>query len=271
MQEYCKPDFNNAILLQMNTLISKHVHLASQYLAAAGISFLEKKEDDSHTNLQFKVDDATLQTRPLNEVGDTLSFNYNDFSLVWNGNEKYKVFRLDGKSHEQVMKWLKATTNEANLKLPFRYKFHYKLPYEITDTFTFRLSDLSALLKLKRIRTFAQNVTEVFVKEQQLGSEVRVWPHHFDTGAFAPLKNNSNVSISLGMAIPDTICDDHYFYSAGYKEGNALETNKLPSLSIGKWMNEGFKGAILPVKNSNSETVHCFYKEALLYISEVSI
>jgi hypothetical protein len=253
----------------MNTVIRHEVHLAAQYLAAAGISFLDKKEDDSHTNLQYNADEATLHTRPLNEAGDTLSFNYNDFSLVWNDNEKNKVFGLDGKSHEQVLKWIQATTTVADLKLPYRYQLHYELPYEITDAFTFKLSDLSALKKLGDIRTLAQNVLEVFVEEQQLKSEVRVWPHHFDTGAFAPLKNNTDVSISLGMAIPDTICDDHYFYIAGYKEGNALVTNKLPRLSVGKWMNEGFKGAILPVGNSNSITVHSFYKEALFHISNV--
>lgn len=269
MPEFYKLDFNNSNLKQMNIVLRNQVHSASQYLAAAGISFLEKKEDDSHTNLQFKVDDATLHTRPLNEVGDTLSFNYNNFSLVWNGNEKHKVFRLDGKSHEQVLKWIQATASEANLKLPYRYQLHYELPYEITDAFTFRLSDLSTLRELKLIRTVAQKILEVFVEEQQLRSEVRVWPHHFDTGAFAPLKNNTDVSISLGMAIPDTICDDHYFYIAGYKEGDALVTTHLPALSIGKWMNDGFKGAILPVGLSNSSTVHGFYKEALSHISNV--
>ena len=253
----------------MNTVLRNQVHSASQYLAAAGISFLDKKKDDSHTNLKFKVDDATLHTRPLNEAGDTLSFDYNDFSLVWNSNEKYKVFSLDGKSHEQVLKWIQATSTEANLKLPYRYQLHYELPYEITNEFTFRLSNPLVLNKLMRTRTLAQKVLEVFVEEQQLRSEVRVWPHHFDTGAFAPLKNNTDVSISLGMAIPDAICDDHYFYIAGYKDGNVLVTNNLQTLSIGKWINEGFKGAILPVGDSNSSTVHSFYKEALSQISNV--
>ena len=30
--------------------MEKQIHLAAQYLAAAGISFLEKEPDDSHTN-----------------------------------------------------------------------------------------------------------------------------------------------------------------------------------------------------------------------------
>jgi hypothetical protein len=32
------------------------LHIAAQYLAAANMSFLEKKADDSHTNLGFNTD-----------------------------------------------------------------------------------------------------------------------------------------------------------------------------------------------------------------------
>ena len=41
------------------------MHIAAQYLAAAGISILEKQPDDSHTNVGFSVEDRTLFTRPL--------------------------------------------------------------------------------------------------------------------------------------------------------------------------------------------------------------
>lgn len=57
------------------------MHLAAQYLAAAGISFVEKKADYSHTNLGWSIDKQRLETHPLSEKGDVLALNYNTFSL----------------------------------------------------------------------------------------------------------------------------------------------------------------------------------------------
>ena len=50
--------------------MEKMLYLAAQYLAAAGISFLEKKEDDSHTNLAFNSNNAQLSSRVLSSKGD---------------------------------------------------------------------------------------------------------------------------------------------------------------------------------------------------------
>lgn len=41
------------------------MHLAAQYLAAAGISFVAKEDDDSHTNLGFSAETGSMTTHPL--------------------------------------------------------------------------------------------------------------------------------------------------------------------------------------------------------------
>ena len=59
------------------------MHIAAQYLAAAGISFLEKQPDDSHTNVGFSVEDRTLFSRSLLSSGITLQLVTTVF--LWNG------------------------------------------------------------------------------------------------------------------------------------------------------------------------------------------
>ncbi|MEM6380925.1 MAG: hypothetical protein AAF705_22325, partial [Bacteroidota bacterium] len=58
----------------------KTFHIAAQYLTTVAISFLEKKDDDSHTNLGWK--NGGLHTHPLSSANCTLTLDYSSFSLI---------------------------------------------------------------------------------------------------------------------------------------------------------------------------------------------
>lgn len=243
--------------------MTTQMHLAAQYLAAAGISFLEKKEDDSHTNLGFSINEGNMSTHPLNDNGDTLSLNYRRFTLEWNSKNSKSSLRLDKTTHTEVMKWIQITAEEANIKKPFAYRFHYNLPYdEITSDFEFKLTDTNRLKELTHIRTLAQVTLETFLENHELESDIRIWPHHFDTGAFTMLDNDSGISIGLGLAIPDAIVNDYYFYISGYRGHDGVDTSDFNSLTHGKWCNDGFKGAILPVAGLDEVVALNFFDEA---------
>ena len=65
------------------------------------------------------------------------------------------------------------------------------------------------------------------------------------------------------MAIPDTLSDEHYFYISAYKNGSAILPSSQSDLSLGKWVNQGFTGAILSATNLvESESVQ-FFQEAI--------
>ena len=242
--------------------MEKMMHLAAQYLAAAGISFLEKEADDSHTNLGFSTENGCLQTHALSKAGDVLSLNYKKFTLEWSSQNGKTSFRLDGATHEQVLEWLKEVSNTF-LKREYEYIFHYDLPYEIGDNFMFKLLDASKLRELMHLRILAQYTLEKILEDNGLESLIRVWPHHFDTGAFSELNDGSGISIGFGLAPPDTLCNEHYLYISGYNGRSALDTSNFDGLSNGSWKNEGFKGAILPVSDLvESETVG-FFQEAI--------
>ncbi|MGP1993480.1 hypothetical protein D9V96_016485 [Zobellia laminariae] len=235
------------------------MHLAAQYLAAAGISFVEKKADDSHTNLGWSIDKQRLETHSLSTDGDVLALNYNTFSLEWDSPKNKASFALDGKTHQQVLEWL---TNSADsfLGKTYTYDFHYDLPYSIDDSFTFVL-DGSKLKELADLRTLTQSSLEKTLAVNGLESDIRIWPHHFDSGAYVVISDD--LSIGFGLAVPDTMVTEHYFYISGYKGHSGLDTSKFDSLSLGEWKNEGFKGAVLPATKINEEQVVQFFTEAI--------
>lgn len=236
------------------------MHLAAQYLAAAGINFVPQKEDDSHTNLGFSIPKKSLETHPLSEKGDTLSLRYDSFGLQWNSLEKTESLLLDGTSHQSVVQWLNDMS-ERSLDKAYSYRFHYELPYEITDEYVFELSDIERLAELTQLRILAQSALEETLASTKLESAIRIWPHHFDTGAYASL--NEHVAVGFGMAIPDDVCDEHYFYVSGYKGHDAIVPDGFSALTRGEWKSSGLTGAVLPARNIGLPDALLFFKEAI--------
>lgn len=236
------------------------MHLAAQYLAAAGISFVAKKDDDSHTNLGFSIDKSSMETHPLSVYGDILALDYKNFSLNWRSENGSISFPLDGVTHRAVLTWLTETA-KTFLNKSYAYEFHYDLPYEIIDDFKFELVDANRLTELLQLRILAQSTLEATLSENNLESPIRVWSHHFDSGAYVNL--NTDIAIGFGLAIPDTMCTEHYFYISGYKGHDALNTEGFSILSNGEWKNDGFKGAILPAATIDKSKAVLFFKEAV--------
>ena len=125
------------------------LHLASQYLAAANMSFLEKKADDSHTNVGFDADTLKMETYDLSPSGDRLALNYRRFSLEWISKSGMTSLSLDGKTHNEILQWLQECS-QKHLEKEYAYEFHYELPYTIDDEYQYKLTDI-AILELSLI------------------------------------------------------------------------------------------------------------------------
>lgn len=237
------------------------LHLASQYLAAANMSFLEKKADDSHTNVGFDADTLKMETYDLSPSGDKLALNYRRFSLEWISKSGMTSLSLDGKTHNEILQWLQECS-QKHLGKEYVYEFHYELPYAINDAYQYKLTDAATLEHLCNLRILAEYTIESIVETNHLDSPIRIWPHHFDTGAYAPV-GDTGISIGIGMAIPDTLSDEHYFYISGYKDGKAIFPSSPSDLSLGKWVDQGFTGAILPATNLVESEAVQFFQETI--------
>jgi hypothetical protein len=80
----------------------------------------------------------------------------------------------------------------------------------------------------------------------QSESEVRIWPHHFDTGIYTIV--TKQLGLGFGMAMEDAMVGQPYFYLAGYEDAAPKVYEGLPDLSSGQWDIGGhWKGAVLPL------------------------
>nr|WP_299174672.1 hypothetical protein [uncultured Allomuricauda sp.] len=242
----------------MDTLAQ--VHLASQYLAAAGKSFLNPKSDDSHTNVGFFEEDRTLRTWDLDATNSYLAFQYDNFSLEWVSKKKSETLNLDGKSHAEIVAWISRMA--AELARPYAYDLHYELPYTIDANFRFTSPNPEELEQLVQLRIISQTALKSFLQKENLESDIRIWPHHFDTGAFVVLDDGSGKSIGMGLAIPDSMIGEHYFYISGYIGHDGMDTSAFENLSQGEWKNDGFKGGVLRASNINENMAAEFFGEA---------
>lgn len=243
------------------------MHLVAQYLATAAISFIQKREDDSHTNLGWI--NHTLETHEFPN-GDKLGLNYENFALEWttyNGNKQYLL--LNNKTHKEIKDWISDMSATNGIEKPYKYKLHYELPYdEITDTTSFKLTNQEDLNVLINQRDLAQQVLDSILKSNADDSSIRIWPHHFDTGAIMTV--NKKHSVGLGMAIPDELINDFYFYVSGYNGHDSIKLQSVKDLKHGSYYDNGWKGFALPVKGIDKDTAISFCQEAISKYAEVS-
>ena len=239
----------------------KDIHLAAQFLATAGISFVRKEDDDSHTNMGWSIEKQELYSRLLSEKEGQLSLNLKTFSLVWTRGDKKSEFALNGKTHLEARTWVKTET-KASIFMIYIYHLHYELPYPaISDDYVYKLSSKPEMKKVANLFDVSQVAFEKVLKKQELESELRVWPHHFDMGAYATIRDS--LALGFGLAIPDDKVDDFYYYVSGYEGKDSIETEGFKTLSIGEWQSGEWNAATLKATGTTEEEAVKFLNEAI--------
>ena len=244
MQEYVKTD--------------QQIHWLSQVIAKVNRSFSEEKTDDSHTNLFYDPlgDKLTGRWICVNDKIIMLSLNLETWRMEWlNENlEVLNFFDVLGLSIEEIeiktgeyLEFLGADTSVLNKPLHFEISnYGLSILYE---------KDLNqtGLEQWKFYRNLANQACTYFLGYIQKESEIRIWPHHFDTGIFAPV--NKKLEIGFGLAVKDNMAKSPYFYMAGYKENFPVSFSSKPALRYGKFiMEKHWKGAIITLDNLPSDS-----------------
>ena len=241
----------------------EQLHIAAQYLAAANISFLEPKTDDSHTNLGWDKTNSRLTSHQFGPKNNQLGLKFDSGKLEWLENGALKDdIDLEKYTHYDLINWIKSHVEKSNLRTPFEYSFHYELPYQkIKDNDTFKLNSADIDTVITRLDT-GQTTFENVLANHTLKSPIRIWPHHFDLGIYVQLDGNGKLFMGGGLAIPDTLVDDMYFYASGWKNGQAVVTGNFSELENGEWRSD-WNGATLPSDGATVSKVELFYKRAI--------
>lgn len=236
------------------------MHVAAQYLAAANLSFVNSKTDDSHSNLGWDSGLKALTTHSLSDDGLRLALSYEYYSLDFLHPESGEVasFPLNNAIHLDLVNWIVRECEFMELRGEYKYDFHYELPYEpIADDFRFPNISSEVLNEYAKLRSEA---TERLGELAGLFSDYqlpRTWPHHFDTGSLGLVNDGS---IGYGLGIPDSLMDTHYYYVSGYRGHDSVDVSSLPKLSTGEWKSGTWNGAILKA-SENSERIKSFLRE----------
>ncbi len=257
--------------MKMNTETIEILHRASQYLAAFGISFVEKKADDSHTNLNWNPHSLSLETRSvINDSGGAvqLALDCKSFALVGIDPIGESVLYMDHTKHRDVIEWLRNWSKESGLTEVYDYRFHYELPYPaMADLYTWKQPSEAELQAYTEEMNRAKSQFSAILNNVGIESELRVWPHHFDLGFFGKVPSHKTLSIGGGKAIPDSLSSDSYYYISGwYENGSAVNVERMPPLTKGTWGLGNFNGSILSIRHAPEELLTFLQQSTALLI-----
>ncbi len=251
----------------------RQIHWLSQVLAKANRAYVPEQEDDSHTNLYFDAIGKRILGRWIDgpEGKMILSLDLKVLTFQWldEGQNILNEVSVLNKNMDE----LEAGVSEypGSLKMStadISKALHFNLPdYKITKLNKGDFTD-EGLRSWVYYRDLANKACQDMLGYLQAESEIRIWPHHFDTGIYSRVSDN--LGLGFGLAMKDALLGEAYFYMSGYAAESPLEYQNLPTLSAGRWESgEQWKGAVLPLtdlpQSSGEEAIqliHSFIKEA---------
>lgn len=226
------------------------LHLLSQVLAKASANLIPEEIDYSHTNLQLDPIEKRIFSRWIysgkNKYCLVLNLKY--FSFEWLDSEFQQVdtLKINGKTIDEIEKDVLASwTRKFDVDQKFETSLKYEMPDYSFAKVPFETITEHQLSSWLIIRSLANYSCEKFLKYLNAFHEVRIWPHHFDTGVYSEV--NEDLGLGFGLAMKDELVGDSYFYISGYGLTKELQLKNLPILTDGEWKNNDWKGAVLPL------------------------
>ncbi|MCF7902790.1 MAG: hypothetical protein K9M19_05135 [Candidatus Marinimicrobia bacterium] len=265
MQEYNRTD--------------EQIHYLSQLIAKVNRSFLEPQDDDSHTNLFFDPLSRRVYGRWVTTPAGPLIFalELDNFQFQWL-DSRFRVLQkitVAGKDLEQIEdETMKGLDGVGLASVDLRQPLHFKLPSYSVSGKTQNKPDSAGLAQWQFFRSLANDTAAAVLGHFQVTGEVRIWPHHFDTGISGQVLKS--LAIGFGLAMADNLVNEPYFYLAGYGE-EPFEYTGLTELDAGTWVTgDSWRGALLPLieipENSLSDArdmLHRFVlKSAAWYLEQ---
>ncbi len=231
------------------------IHSGVQYIAMAGKYFIKNEDDDSHTNLRWLPQEEVLAGNWIRDRKGNFRFAIRpkDLTLIVFDSNMNPVsdFPLDGKTNQEGLSWVeKQLTAFGKDASQMQMDIHYDLPKAVTKAGDpYNHSDPIPFQEIAKYRANAHFMLEHCVEKFEHASNVRTWPHHFDTGSIIPISFDKNgeptQSFSLGFAIADTVVDEPYFYITQWSAKKDIDYSGVSELSKGEWFPEALGGSAL--------------------------
>ena len=229
------------------TLVAERlaVHHAAWIVGSVAHAVVERRDDDSHTNLGVAPDTGVLRGRPLDASGATwIELDVEPLRLVLRerGEETHRL-ELVGRTLRQALDWARDAVGRGGPGAePFELRSYPDFPdHELGRAAPFAPGSPEARAELIRWFAFASSAMGALRESEPAMDEPRVWPHHFDLGALIPIDDGCGVG--CGFSPGDENHGAPYLYVYAYP---AVDPGRMPELeSAGVWTRAGFTGALL--------------------------
>jgi len=227
----------------------RQAHHAAQLATAAGISFLPKQADDSHTNLEWIPALGGLASNPVPAATPfriAVRFAELQICVVDLRNKATAAFSLHGRTIADAERWLRERIAELAgeaMASKFTLARHYQIPHHaVDDGSPFDASAGGAFAELAAWFDLAARLLEP-VRVRNDGSDIRCWPHHFDIATLTTVEPGKTVG--AGLEPGDTYYDEPYFYVNASPRPPAAAA-RAPLEGDGSWHTHEWIGAVLP-------------------------
>jgi hypothetical protein len=227
----------------------KYLHFLSQVITKVNRTYVPLEEDDSHTNLSFD----SLSNRIVGRWFDSengkyiLGLNVSNFEFELINDSLITVDSIStvGFDINQVEEKVSLVLQTLGLDTDgFHAPMHFEIPDYGFSGQEIKMPDTKGLEQWIKYRSMANEAGFKFCGFIQNEAEVRIWPHHFDTGLYTEV--NEKLGLGFGLAMEDSMAKAPYFYLSGYSLKESFTYKDLPQIGMGEWIVTGnWKGAIL--------------------------
>ncbi len=262
----------------------EYQHHAAQFIAMVGRHLIPEKPDDSNTNMEY-IPEGNLLLGNEMPNGIRVALQLTELKLYIldsHGNTK-KLISLEGKTQNNV--FVELSQNLADLGVDitnFKNELHYDIPsHPVNMGAEFLIKNKNAFIENSNYRNNAKIVLNEIAKVFKQDEPIRIWPHHFDTGAFYVIKKNEKEEMTqtmgIGFAIPDSMIDEPYYYLSFWSANPVEGLEKLPALEEGNWMMPDWNGAVLKhtdiieagSADKQHELVKMFYESGIKLLMDI--
>ena len=224
------------------------LHHAAQLLALAGASYLEPRDDDSHTSMSWLAAFGALATEPIPAAAPfRFALQVRELRLVVFDDasaDAPAAFSLQGRTRSDALAWMRREADRRGLdgdRLLSRLHFAIA-PHPTDEGRPFERATDGTLDELASWYADASLILDNTRRRMEGAEPVRCWPHHFDIATLVRLPQVGAVkTIGVGLSPGDESCAEPYYYVSL----SPKPARRPRPLSVGRWHTEGWWGGAL--------------------------
>lgn len=228
------------------------LHWAVQFVASAGQSYAEAREDDSHRAMTWDADRNAFVSAPFEGAYPfRVGVRPEDLTLVLldRTGEALGSLPLSGTTRDEGYEWLTLGLATYMGGAPSRIERpEYQMPsHTVADGGAFSSDHENERRALTALYGSAASLLEELTSTREDTSPVLCWPHHFDIATLITVETDDGggaaKTVGAGMAPMGGGYDNWYWYVTPWP---SPEPQALPLLrGPGAWHTEGWTGAVL--------------------------